>query len=70
MKTEEIHSYTINVALKGRFLFSTQENNAASRNQVLEAITKAFPASEGYEVSIADWPLRRADYTIIHKPEE
>lgn len=64
------HSYTVNVALNGRFLFRTDENNAMNRNEVLEAITKAFPASEGFEVSIVDWPARSGAYTVIHKPEK
>ena len=64
------HSYTINVAENGRFLFRTEENNAANRNQVLEAITKAFPAHEGYEVSIVDWPARSGAYTVVHSPKD
>lgn len=67
---DKYHSFQVNVARNGVFLFRTEENNAAVRNKVLEEIANRFPASEGFEVSIVDWPILSGAYTIIHKPEE
>lgn len=63
-------TFQVMVALNGLHLFRTDEENVVSRNKVLAEIEKRFPASEGFEVSIVDWPQLSGAYTIIHKPAE
>ena len=50
--------YEINVSLNGHHFFATNERSITSRdklNKVWEAIRKAFPESEGYEMSATEY---------------
>lgn len=47
--------YEINVALNGKHLFATHERSCVTNLQVREVykhLSKKFPASEGYELSV------------------
>lgn len=48
--------YEINVSLNGSHFFATHERSITTRTklkQVYESLLKAFPQSEGYEISIS-----------------
>lgn len=65
-------SYTITVAKSGVHLFQTEEQpdgNGALKDKVLGHIVDKFPAAEGFEVVLVNWPDREGEYRVIHKPE-
>lgn len=48
--------YEINVALNGRHFFATHERSLTTQGQcqaVYDRLVVAFPASEGYEISVS-----------------
>lgn len=50
--------FEINVSLNGQHFFATAERSVTDRAKlavVLDAMTRAFPAWKGYEVSATEW---------------
>lgn len=63
-------SYEVSVSKNGKFLFVTCEQPGSMADEdvanVVSEITQRFPASEGFEVQVVEWPDRTGRLTKIN----